>query len=107
MTVFADAALALFEDPNMGTTGLYTPVVGAAITVKVLRGANRVNAFTVGEGQGGGVMTAPFSLLASEVPVKPARDATLVVDDVSYTVESVEPAYRGLMWRLDVRPTGA
>ncbi|MDX2221155.1 MAG: hypothetical protein SFV21_00310 [Rhodospirillaceae bacterium] len=100
---FSAATAALFKDPNLATTGTYTPRDGAPVTVKVLRAAPRPVTLEVGRGGASSDLARPFEVLTSEVPDRPYRGATLEVDGTLYEVENAEARARGTVWFLDVR----
>jgi hypothetical protein len=91
----------IFRDPNLSIAGTYTSPSGDAKTVRVIY----VEAYDAVVGGGATMATLAqqeaAEMLQSEVPVKPAKGATLAFGGRTYSIRSgASPSKRGLTWRV-------
>ena len=86
---FATTAGVLAADPNLGTSAVYTPAVGAAVPCRVILSRRESDAFSAG---GAGRRTTGWEAMAPATAFgafRPARGETLTIGDVDYQIEEV------------------
>jgi hypothetical protein len=100
---FSAAVDTLFTNADLSTSGVYTPAGGAPQAVRVLKRIPQTMDISFGSSR---VSTSGIllTLRVSEVPIEPARGDALVVDGVTYNIESVKSVARNLQWALDATP---
>lgn len=91
----------IFRDPNLSTTGTYTPAGGSSQTVRVIY----IEAYDAVVGSSANMTTIgqqeSAELLQSEVPVQPGRGATLAFGGNTYAIRSAATAQkRKMTWRV-------
>jgi hypothetical protein len=89
MTAFAAAAMLLAADPNLGTSAVYTPAIGAAVPCRVVLTRREPDAFS---GSGPGRRTSGWEAMLPCTGLqgfRPARGETLTIGDVDYQIEEV------------------
>ena len=100
-TAFSRAAAVLHRDRNLSVPATYTPAGGGApVQLRVVLGQPT----DVVAGLGGGAATAGqayASILQADVPERPGRNATLIVDGKTYTVAApAQSDPRRLAWKV-------
>ena len=90
MTAFAAAAALLAADPNLGTSAVYTPAIGAAVPCRVVLSRREPDAFSGSSGAGRRTTGWEAMLPAASLPgFRPTRGETLTIGDVDYQIEEV------------------
>ena len=103
MRAFAAGVRTLFRDPNLGVDGVYTPLGGVPVPVRLLRltGTDRIAG---GLAQYGGQAEHDTAeLQVADVPVRPGRGALVTYEGKVRRVATVAaPARNGLTWLLEL-----
>lgn len=100
MGVFDDAALDIFTNSDVATTGSYTVQGGAAITVKIIESFGREEDQLLSAGTKRPARIA--KILQTEVPVRPTDGDTLTIGDDNFRIRNATPDSAGTLWDLDM-----
>lgn len=96
----AAAVAVLFNDPNGATDGVFTPLGGQPVPVRVIRSstydrvAGGIGAF------GSQAESNAAEIQVSQVPQRPLKTATIFYDGRTRSIAEVAPARNGLTWLL-------
>ena len=94
----------LFNNADLSSAGVYTPSGGSPVSVRVLKRIPPTQDISLGNSRAS-TSGITLTLRVSEVPDEPPRDSTLVVDGITYIVESAKSIARNKEWSLDARPS--
>lgn len=99
MNAFDSALSAIFRDPHLSKSAIYTPAGGAPMPIRIV--FNEPDAQISGSIGQAPATASRFAadMLVSQVPAKPDRQCRLQVEGVTYKVSSSTQERGGRIWR--------